>query len=104
MAARRTAMAGLIPLGFQTFSLSNSTAVGLNSTLSEARAIRVSVETQACRIRDDGTDPALTTGVLLATGYHFLEGLTTSGASALKFQRSTGTSKVSILGYKLAGD
>jgi hypothetical protein len=100
MAYKRTAPAGLIPVGFQTISLSNSTAVGLNSTLGVSTFLRISVETQAARFRDDGTDPALTTGVLLGTGFYEFP----NNTADLKFQRSTGTSKISIAGYRRPGD
>lgn len=102
MGTRRTAPAGLIPVGFQTMSLSNSTAVAANSTTRGARTLHISVETQAARYRMDGTAPTRNTGVLLGTGDHWIEGY--NGTSLLRFQRSTGTSKVSIMGYKHLGD
>jgi hypothetical protein len=103
MAPRRTRLAGLIPVGFQTLSLANSTAVSLNSTLRGARVFDVSIETNAARYRADGTNPALTTGVMLWSGqtYRF-EGF--NGTALLKFQRTTGVSKVSVMGYKHPGD
>ena len=97
----------LIPVGFQTMTLSNSTALAVNSTVAgphkEARVLDLSVETNAIRLRADGVAPTRTTGVLLATGYYRLEGFN-AATSVLKFQRSTGTSKVSIQSWKLPGD
>ena len=92
---------GLVSVGFQTLSLSNSTASGLNSTAIVGKVFHLSVETQAARYRADGTAPALTTGVLLATGDHWIHNV---AGSALKFQRSTGTSKISIQAYKYKGE
>lgn len=102
MSITRTALAGLTCIGFQTITLSNSTAQGLNSTLRTARHLRISVETNNVRFREDGTDPTLTTGVLLSSGLIYdWEGY--NGTSRLKFQRATGTSKLSILGYTPPG-
>lgn len=103
MPPRSIRLAGLIPVALQVMSLSNSTAVGLNSTLRGCRVFDVSIETNAARYRADGTAPALTTGVMLWSGqtYRF-EGY--NGTALLKFQRSTGTSKVSIMGFKHPGD
>ena len=100
---QRIMMAGLVSAGFQVMSLSNSTAVGLNSTTLLSSVLDVSVETNNARYRADGTDPALTTGVLVVTGavYRF-EGI--GGNSDLMFQRSTGTCKISIQAYKHIGD
>lgn len=102
MPPRRTAPAGLISVGFQTFTLSNSTAVGVNTTVKSSHVLDVSVETNSVRYRADGTNPTLTTGVLLATGRYRLEGF--DGSTSLKFQRSTGSAKVSIQGFKYPGD
>ena len=102
MGTKRTAPAGLVPVGFQTMSISNSTAVAANSTTRGARVLHISVETQAARYRADGTAPTRNTGVLLATGTHWLEGY--NGTANLRFHRSTGTSKISIMGYKFKGD
>ena len=96
----RNTGAPLTGLGFQTITLSNSTASGLNSTCSPGHWFHVSVETNSVRYRDDGTSPALTTGVLLATGDHWLPDV--YGAN-LKFQRSTGTCKLSVMAYKYRG-
>jgi len=102
--ATRTVPAGLIPVAFQELTLSNSTAVALNSTIRDiASVLDISVETNKCRYRADGTDPALTTGVVLQvdTTYRW-HGF--NGTSKLKFQRSTGTSTVSVMAYNYAGD
>ncbi len=100
--AKRNIPAGLVSSGFQTVSLANSTALGLNTTCIAGKAFLVSVETKAVRVRMDGTSPALTTGVLLNTTsspYFF-----NVPGSVLKFQRSTGTSKVTIQAFKFKGE
>lgn len=87
-------------------SLSNSTAVRINSTCKAASVLHISVETNACRYRADGTLPALTTGVLLDTGEHWIDGYSgeqNSTGVLMAFQRSTGTSKVSIMAYRVSG-
>ena len=86
-----------IPGGFQIITLANSTAIGLNTTVIQSDAIHISVETQSARYRADGTDPALTTGVLLLAGDHWFEGFTRS--ADFKFNRSTGTCNISVQGY-----
>lgn len=86
--------------GFETISLANSTAIGLNSTTQAGSVFHVSVETQAVRYRADGTDPTVNTGVLLATGSHWLENVT---ASELSFQRNTGTCVLSVQAFKYKG-
>ena len=92
---------GLISTGFQTITLADSTAVGINSTIRDAGAqvLYFTVETQNARFREDGTDPALTTGVLLPkdTLYRW-DGF--SGTSQLMFQRATGTCKIGVQSYK----
>ena len=104
MAAKRVTLAGLIPVGFEVLTLSNSTAAGLNSTNRTATVFDVSVETNNARYRADGTAPTLTTGVVLLkdVGPYRWEGF--NGTAVLKFQRTTGTAKISIQSYKLAGD
>lgn len=101
----RIMLAGLIPTAFQKITLADSTAVGLNSTIRVlgGSVLRVSVETQDARFREDGTDPTLTTGVSLFSGVTYLwEGF--NGTSALKFQRSTGTCTLNVQSYKHVGD
>ena len=102
MSYKRTAPAGLISVGFQTITLLNSTALGVNSTVGKASVLHLSVETQNVRYRSDAVDPALTTGVLLVKDHdYWLEGIRPTG---LKFQRSTGTCKVSVQGYRRPGE
>ena len=102
MSFRRTAPAGLIPAGFQTLSLANSTALGLNSTCILGKAFHLSVETQNARYRGDAVAPALTTGVLLVKDAdYWIQDI--DGAN-LKFQRTTGTAKVSIMAYTRPGE
>lgn len=91
--------AGLVPVGFQVMSLANSTAIAVNSTCRGGNVLHISVETQAARMRSDATAPTRTTGVLISSGVLFVfEGY--NGTANLKFQRSTGTAKVSIMSYK----
>lgn len=101
MSFTRTAPAGLIALGFEEITLSNSTASGLNSTNDSASSIIFSVETNDVRYRDDGTAPALTTGVLFQKDdTYFFDGVI---GSSVSFQRQTGTCVVSLIGYKRPG-
>lgn len=102
MAVERVAPAGLISVGFQTISLTNSTALGLNTTCRVASVIDFSVETQPCRMRADGTAPTLTTGVLIQKDvWHRFEG--NPNSANLKFQRTTGSSKISVQAWRYAG-
>lgn len=103
MSYQRIGPAGLIAKGFQTLSLSNSTAVGLDSTNQPAYMFDVSVETNDVRYRTDGTDPTLSTGVLLPKDnvYRFWG---YSNDTNFKFQRSTGTTLLHIQSYTLPGD
>lgn len=102
MANRRTRPAGLVAVEFETISLTNSTAVGFNSTSKYGCVFHLSVETNDVRYRADGTDPALTTGVLLQkdADYWWYD----PDPSDLKFQRSTGSASVAVMAYKYAGD
>lgn len=101
MARKRVANAGYIPLDFEVLTLANSTAVGLNSTNLVANRLIFSVETNTARMRHDGTVPALTTGVLLQKDLQYeLDGLSPSTLANLKFQRTTGTSTISVQAYK----
>lgn len=100
--AKRNTPAGLVPLGFQTISLTNSTALGLNSTCRVGKFFLISIETNNVRFRSDGTAPTLNTGVLLELGskhYAFDE-----PGTGLKFQRQTGSSKLSVMAYKYVGE
>lgn len=100
--AKRNTPAGMVGLGLQTLSLANSTALGLNTTCIGGKFFHISVETNDCRYRGDGTSPALTTGVLLKKDMeHWLMDIP---GSLLKFQRATGTSKVSVMAYKYKGE
>jgi hypothetical protein len=100
--AKRNTPAGMVAVGFQVISLSNSTAVGLNTTCIAAKVLHISVETQDVRYRADATAPTLTTGVLLQSDQ--MTWLFDVPTATLKFQRSTGTSKVSIMAYKYKGE
>jgi hypothetical protein len=93
----------LIPVGFQVLSLTNSTALGVNSTIRACTVLDISVETNAVRYREDATAPTKNTGVLIAANT-FYRWFGYNGTSNLKFQRSTATAKVSIMGYKHPAD
>ena|SRR3990172_9399379 len=99
MPPRTFMLGGLIPVGFQVMSLSNSTSIAVNTTCRVADVLDISVETNHARYRADATAPTLTTGVLLPKDtYYRLEGY--NRTANFKFQRSTGTSKVSIMAYR----
>lgn len=100
--AKRNIPAGLVAVGFQTISQSNSTAQALNTTCRVAHVFNVSVETQAVRYRADAVASAQTTGVLLAVGNHWLENV--PGAGLRFFRAAGGTSKVSVMAYKYSGE
>ena|SRR5690242_14278093 len=98
----RVGLAGLIPVGFQTMSLTNSTAVAVNTTCRGGSVLFISVETNAARFRVGATAPTLTTGVLLPKDLAPYR-IEFNGTSTFKFQRTTGTSKVSLMSFKYAG-
>lgn len=102
MGRQRIGLAGLIPVAFQVSTLSNSTAVAVNSTVRTAGAqvLDISVETNAVRFRSDGTDPTLTTGVVIPKDLAPFRYEGYNGTSNLKFQRTTGSATVSIMAYK----
>lgn len=103
MAGRRrfTAPAGLIPIASQKITLSNSTAAGLNSTArAGAQYVLFSVNTNNVRVRFDGTDPTLNTGVIFFSGDTY--DLSFNGTSSLKFQRTTGTAVVDAHTFKFS--
>ena len=99
MSNLRRAWTAANPLALQTISLSNSTAIAVNSTTRGAHVLHISVETNDVRYRADGTAPALSTGVLLQQDldYWFPN---YNGTSNLKFQRTTGTCVVYIQPYR----
>ena len=102
MARQRVAMSALIPVGLQTMSLANSTAIAINTTCRAASTLVFSVETNSVRMSASATAPTLNTGVLFAAGGPYvLDGY--NGTSLMKFQRTTGTAKVSIMSYRSAG-
>ena len=95
-------LTGLIPVSFTTLTLANSTALGLNATtLASASVIVFSVETNTVRMRADGTAPTRTTGVLFQTDQVY--SLDIDGSTNLKFQRTTGTAKVSVQSFRAPG-
>ncbi len=101
MARKRIAEGAREPVAFQVMSLANSTAITVNSTVRAAGPdlLVFSVETQAVRMRADGTDPTLSTGVVYQKDVdHEFPGY--NGTSVMAFQRTTGTVTVSIMAYK----
>ena len=100
--SERIRLAGLIPVGFQKATLTNSTAVGLNTTMIISTTLDISVETAGARMRCDGVDPTVSTGVLLSVGFHRLEGI--SSEQTFKLQRSAASTVVNIMGYRHPGD
>jgi len=95
------AQKALIPLHFEVISLTDSTAIALSTTAQGAASVLdISVETQPVRYRADGTDPTLSTGVILEKDVnHRWHGF--NGTSVLKFQRTTGTATVSVQSWSL---
>ena len=103
MAGERVMMSALIPVGFQVITQTNSTSVAVNTTCRKGSVLDISIETQAARYRADGTNPTINTGVVLQKDATFrLEGF--NGTSVLKFIRTTGSTKISIMAYKYPGD
>lgn len=102
MGRQRIGLAGLIPVAFQVSTLSDSTAIAVNSTVRAAGAqvLDISVETNSVRFRSDGTDPTLTTGVVIPKDLAPFRYEGYNGTSNLKFQRTTGSATVSIMAYK----
>ena len=106
MANQRVVSGDLVPVGLQEFTLANTTAVGINTTArTGARFLRISVEAVDVRVRDDGTSPQNTTGLVLSFGLMH-EWVGFNGTSDLEFVRSggSGTAEVSIASYKYVGD
>lgn len=103
MANLRRAWTPANPLALQTISLTDSTAIAVNSTTQTAHLLHLSVETNDVRYRCDGTAPALTTGVLLQKDmdYWFIN---YDGTSQLKFQRSTGNATVYVQPYQYVNE
>lgn len=100
MTARTILLASLIPVGFQSISLTNSTAVSVNSTCQVAHVLDISVETNAVRFRADGSSPTLNTGVVIPKDLAPFRFQGYNGTSQLEFQRSTGSATVSIMAYR----
>ena len=101
MSRRRAVEGGRIPVAFQSMSLADSTAIAVDSTVRAAGAhlLVISVETQPVRMRADGADPTLTTGVVYQKDILY-EFPGYNGSSDMAFQRTTGTAEVSIMAYK----
>lgn len=99
----RTIKRGLEPVGHQVITLTDSTAVAVNSTCRGGQFLIWSVETNNVRMRCDGTDPTLTTGVLFTKDLapYTFDGY--NGTSLMKFQRSTGSASVQLSSYKYTG-
>ena len=95
---------GLTVVGFETLTLNNSTASGLNSTSKTGSVILFSVETMDARMRDDGTAPQNATGVVfpIAAGPYYYHG----DLANVQFERkgTSGTSTIHICAYSQPGD
>ena len=103
MSFTKAGIVQLTPLSYASTTLSNSTAWALNSTMqASANVIHLCVETNNVRYRADGTAPTLTEGVVLQKDYdYWWWGFTRS--AAVKFQRTTGSAKVSVMAYSYLG-
>lgn len=100
MPAQIVRLAGLVPVTFQEIVLTNSTAVGFNSTartaIGRSMVADISVETTDVRYRFDSTGPLSTTGVIMQkdTLYRW-EGFDGTGSLAnLKFIGDGGAAAV----------
>ncbi len=95
---------GLNPVSFETLTLNNSTAKGLNSTSRAGSVILFSVEGADARLRDDGTDPTNSVGVVFGVGSapYFYSG----DLNKVRFVRkgASGTSTVHLCAYRQPGD
>lgn len=83
------------PLGYQQIT-SDSAATGL-TVPSGAKEAVITIEAQAVRYRDDGTNPTATVGQPLAVGATLDY---TGTLSAIKFIEQTSGAKLNILYYK----
>lgn len=84
------------PLGRQKISPDSSTAVGLSVPAGACRCL-IAVETQNVRVRDDGTDPTSSTGLIIQKDSQPMpyEG----DLSKIKFIAVASTAAVEILYY-----
>ena len=98
----RTIPAGLIALGTQKISMSNTAVYGLNSTCDGADVVVLSVETANVRARWDGVSPAASTGVLLEYGLgpYFID----INAAGLKLTAVTGSPVVNVAAFRYASN
>ena len=99
MTVLRRGWSALEPLALQTITLANSTAISTNSTTQAAHVLHFSVEDEDVRYRSDGTDPTLTTGVLLQKDFDYWF-LNYNGNSDLAIQRTTGRAKLLVQPFK----
>lgn len=101
---QRTILSGLAPVASQRMVLANSTALGINGTVRNAKPniLIFSVETNNVRQKSSAA-PTLTTGVLYSStrGPYYYEGYN-SNTSTFRFQRTTGTAVVNIEAYRQA--
>lgn len=104
MAYLRQVPAGLHFVGEQSFALSGTAVVAVNSTIrAAARKLVITTETANVRYRWGGGDPALSTGNLLfAASTVEIDGY--NGTSLFKFHRATGAPTVYITGLSYKGD
>lgn len=87
--------AALRPIGFDTITVS-STAVGLNAPRGTEYA-EISLESNAIRKRDDGTDPTSSVGILLPAGTLF--GVCQNSLSKIRFIRQTADGLLNVSYY-----
>jgi len=93
---------GMVNAGFETISLSDSTALALNTTTALGKVFCLSVETNDIRWRADSTSPTVNTGVVFKKDtHHWIYDI---AGSQLTFQRSTGTAAVSVQAWKYKGE
>lgn len=103
MSKLKVGRAALIPVGYQSISLENSTAVSLNGTMQASQVLLFSVETNDARmiIGTGCSSVAASTGVLYRTtdpGPYWIDGY--NRTSLILFQRTTGTAVINVLGFK----
>lgn len=91
---KRNTPSGMIYQGFQRIA-TNSTATGLNSTVSQGQAFLISVEAQSIRVRFDSTVPTANTGILLlaSNSPHWIDGIK---GSTMKIARAAAGAIVNV--------
>lgn len=90
----------LVPLGFQTISLTTGTVSSL-TVPTGAKIAYITADTQAARWRDDGTAPTSAAGMMLATGNPPL--IYGGRLSAIQFIAASSGAILSVSYYSMAG-